>query len=674
MARSDALGLFWQDMPSSRKRGERDLGPLPEIPETGWRPPTEMPNIRHAKWLSIDCETYDPELTKNGPGWARGKGHICGISVAVDGGKWYFPMRHEVQKELNLDAEMVLRWARWAFGGTGVKIGANFLYDIGWLAHEGVTVEGQLYDCQYAEALLNETSKLALDELGWKYLRERKETDILKPWAQGYYLTGEKTWRKDIYRCPVTMVGPYAEQDAVLPQRVLMEQWGQIQQRGLNDLFHMECDLINLLVAMRFQGVTVDVGYASQLYDELGEEQKRQSDIMKHIVGFEVNTNSASDLERAFQNLGLSYGRTEPTEANPEGNPSFTADFLKTVDHDFARAVLAEKSHAKIRGTFLKSYILDSHIPVAGTNNLGKVYCSFNPVSGTEGGTRTGRFSSSNPNLQNIPTRTEIGARIREAFVMDYGHKHVRDYDYSQIEYRMLAHFATGAGAAEVRAKYWSDPNLDYHDMIGELIFLATGIKLKRGYVKNINFGLVYGLGKDALAEALGVAVKEANDITASFHKAVPFARSTMEALTEEVNRSGIVTTILGRQSHFDLWEPAGYGKKGNGFPLPYKAALDKWGTGIMRAYLYRALNYRLQGSAADLMKKAMVRCWKEGVFAVTGVPRLTVHDELFFSEPEGIPDEGWAEMKNIMENCIPGINVPIRADFGVGCNWRVAH
>lgn len=667
MAHAEAVGMFWADLPTSRKRGERELGPMPEIPETGWRPPTEMPNIRHAKWFSLDTEAYDPELDKRGPGWARGVGHICGISVAVDGGKWYFPMRHEVQKELNMDPDMVLRWANWAFGTNVPKIGANLQYDIGWLKQEGVKVEGQLYDCQSAEALLNETSKLNLDALGWKYLREGKTTEVVKEWAKSYYMTNDARWRKDIYRCPVTLVGPYAEQDAELPQKVLFRQWPLLVKDNLIDLFHLECDLIPLLVEMRFKGVTVDLGYTERLYDEFGVRSKRQQDEINRLAGFEVNTNAAESLARAFDKLGLPYKNTAPTEAHPEGMPSFAAEFMKTVDHPFAKGVLQVKGLEKLRGTFLKSYILDSHVN-------GKVYCSFNPVSGTEGGARTGRFSSSNPNLQNIPTRTEEGSMIRRAFVMDEGHLQVRDYDYSQIEYRMLAHFATGAGADEVRAKYWSDPKLDYHDMIGDIIEQVTGLRLKRGYVKNMNFGLVYGLGQAELARQFGVSLKEAENMVRTFHTAVPFAKSTMEHLTEEVNRAGVVKTILGRQSHFDLWEPTDWHSRKGSYPVPYKEALLRYGMKIMRAYLYRALNYRLQGSAADIMKKAMVKCWKDGIFDVTGVPRLTVHDELLFSEPHGVPSDAWDSMKHVMENCIPGIKVPIRADFGVGVNWGEAH
>lgn len=662
MARFDNIGLFWEDLPAEKRGGPRQLGPMPSIPETGWTPPREMPDIRNDPWIALDVETYDPELKLAGAGWARNRGHICGISAATPRGKWYFPMRHEVQREMNLDPDMVLRWARYSFGNNQPKIGANILYDIGWLKHEGVTVAGQLYDCQYAEALIKSTSKLSLETLGNKYLKRGKLTDHLKTWAQTYYMSSESDWRKDIYRCPPSLVGHYAEEDALMPYEILMKQWPILSEAGQIDLFHMECDLINLLVDMRFAGVQVDIPYAEKLREDFIAQRNALQAQARGMVGFDVNVAAADSLERAYKQLGLSYGRTAT------GKPSFTAESLKAEKHPFAGLVRGIRETEKLRGTFIESYLLDSNVN-------GKVHCTFHAVSGLEGGTRTGRLSSSDPNLQNIPTRTEQGGMIRRAFIMDHGHACVRDYDYSQIEYRMLAHFATGAGSDEVRQRYVDDPALDYHDMIGALIKEKTGIELKRSYVKNINFGLVYGLGIVELCRQLGVDLPRGKQLSEAFHNAVPFARTTMDWITDFIQWYGYVETILGRRNHFDLWEPKDYNeRKHMKFPLPYDDALDQWGALIMRAYAYRGTNYKLQGSAAEIMKKGMVDCYKSGVFNETGVPRLTVHDELFFSDPGGVRPEAWAYIKHTMETCIPQVKVPIRFDCGTGSNWKEAH
>lgn len=671
--RIDDLGLFWEDLPQSRKRSERVLGPMPEIPETGWRPPAFFPNIIDAPWIGLDCETWDPELNDYGPGWARGRGHIVGVSISTPQGSWYFPIRHTIQPELNLDPDTVLRWLRYSLSARQPKIGANLMYDIGWLTHEGVTVNGPLYDVQYAEGLIDETARVNLETIGRRYLRRGKLTTVLKEWAQLYYGKSDDRWREDIYRCPVTLVGPYAIEDAKMPYEILMLQWPILVNRGLLELFEMECKLIRLLVRMRFQGITVNVPYAEQYRDELVTRAATLLKQAETIAGTGINVYSAESLSLAFDRLGLPYTRTT------RGNPSFTADFLKAAKHPFAQLISDIRHLEKLRSTFVEGYILNANIN-------GKVFCSFHPMFGAEGGAKTGRFSSSDPNLQNIPTRTEDGKRIRAIFTHDAGHLCCRDGDYSQIEYRMLAHFATGEGADEVRALYNSDPKLDYHDMISGMINQITGfavmvkkgllpgtmfsggVPLIREQIKTLNFALVYGVGKDHLAEMLHVAMAQANELSGVFHKAIPFARATMKAIADEVGQTGICTTILNRQTHFDMWEPAGWGNKGPA--LPYTAALDAYGSNITRAYLYAALNYRLQGSAADVMKKGMIDADEAGIFDETGVPRMTVHDELFFSDAGTAREEAWDELTHIMENTIK-FKVPLRFDLKKGADWR---
>lgn len=665
MALFSDVGLFWQDMPASRKRGERELGPMPEIPETGWRPTSELPNIRDAKWIAFDTETYDPELDDYGPGWARKRGHMVGASLAWSGGKIYLPFRHEVQKEMNLDPDMCIRYLSWALGGTCPKIGANLYYDVGWCREEDIIVNGPLYDVQFAEALLMETSKLALDELGFKYLHRGKTTEVLKEWALSYYRAPVTKWRRDIYRCPPTLVGPYAEDDAEMPYEILMKQWPKLVHHGLMPLFEMECGLINLLVEMRFKGITIDLDHANRLHKLFGDKAAEIQKEIDYEAGMEVNTNAADSLAQAFDKLGLGYGRTAPTANKPEGNPSFTKDFLKAQTHPFGKKIIRLREANKLKSTFIEGYLLNSHVNK-------KVYCTFHPMSTERGGARTGRFASSDPNLQNIPVRSDDGKLIRAAFIMDEGHECIRDFDYSQIEYRMLAHFATGEGSAEIRAAYNRDPDIDFHNMAGELVKNITGIELARSYVKNINFGIIYGVGIDHLAEMLGVPLARAKEIVKQYHTALPFAKQTMKDITTEVNRTGIIKTLMGRMSHFDLWEPDDWNTR-NAVPLPYKDALARYGSNIIRAYTFRATNYKLQGSAADMMKKAMYECYIRGVFNVTGVPRLTVHDELVFSDPGGIPEDAWKEIQHIAETCLP-VKIPIKFEGSKGANWGEAH
>jgi DNA polymerase I-like protein with 3'-5' exonuclease and polymerase domains len=661
MARWDSIGLLWQDIPVVSRGAERTLGPMPPIPETNWKPPSHFPNIIDAPWIALDCETYDPELNEYGPGWARGKGHIVGVSICTPAGAWYFPVKHTIQSELNLDADLVFKWLRYSLAGRQPKIGANLIYDIGWFRQEGINVNGPLYDVQYAEALLDETARLSLELLGWKYLRRGKTTDLLKEWIQAYYGTSDKKWRADIWRSPPSLAGHYAEDDARMPYQILMQQWPLLVSRGLIDLFEMECKLMRLLIDMRFEGVQIDLNYAERLREDLERRGKEELAKVEHLAGGSVNVNSGEQLSRVFDKLGLYYPRTAPTERAPTGNPSFTAEVLKATKHPIAGLILKTKEIEKIRSTFVQGYMLDSHVN-------GKIYCSFHPLMGESGGAKTGRFSSSDPNLQNIPVRTAEGKAIRLAFVCDDGHEKIRAYDYSQIEYRMLAHFAVGDGSEELRARYWNDPKTDFHNFCGDLIKTHTAIELARSYIKNINFGLTYGMGLEHLAESLGVSIAEAQNLLNSYHSALPFAKKTMEKIGEDVQRDGVCYTILNRQTHFDLWEPRDWKRRST--PLPYGAAVQEYGLDIIRAYAYRALNYKLQGSAADVMKSAMVKCYEDGIFAATGVPRMTVHDELVFSDPGSVPHDAWREMQHAMETCIPGVRVPLKAEAAEGPTW----
>lgn len=652
MSRFDAIGLFWEDHPASRKRGERVLGPMPAIPDTGWKPPTTLPDLRRAPVMSFDVETFDPELTTSGPGWARDKGHLVGFSVATPDIKIYVPIRHEVQPEMNLDPAMGLRWMKAMMETDCPKVGANLIYDVGWLRQEGINVKGELHDVQFAEALIDENSKVNLEALGQKYCGIGKEVDLLKEWCTSYYGTGEKNWRKDIYRAPVSLVGAYGEMDAALPLMVIKEQFPILVNEGLLDLFKMENKLIRVLLDMRFAGVSVDIPYAEQLRDTFVAEAKEVQDRINKMAGFSVNVNASDSLAKAFRSLGLDFPRTA------KGAPSFVKEFLENHDHEFARAVTELRGIEKLRGTFVEGYLLNSHVN-------GKVYGQFHPLSGIDGGAKTGRFSSSNPNLQNIPTRTEAGKKIRRAFIPDLGHKQWRKYDYSQIEYRFLAHFAVGQGSDDIRAKYTNDPKTDYHQAVRDLIYSLTSIHLERGHTKNINFGLVYGMGLDTLAKDLNLATDAAKKLLVAYHNGVPFVKETMKQVMDSANELGYNLTILGRRTRFNLWEPDGWGARG--LPLPYEQAIQRYGA-VKRAYLYKALNYKLQGSAADMMKAAMVRCYEDGIFDATGIPRLTVHDELDFSDPGG-RDDAFKEMRHIMQNTIT-LRVPVICDCEIGPNW----
>lgn len=658
--RDDAIGMFWQDIPHAGK-AERRARVMPPIPETGWRPPGSYPNLSCARVLSVDVETYDPELEEHGPGWARGKGHIAGFSVGADNdGRWYFPIRHTVEPEMNMDSVHTLAWLRDAMSNPNQpKVGANLLYDFGWLAHEGVDLKGELVDVQFAEALLDERAKVALEILSQKYLGEGKTAEVLQTWILDYYGGSKDKWRANIYRSPPRLAGPYGEGDADLPLRLAVKMYPLLERENLLDVFRMECGLIPLLVKMRMAGVSVDLAKAEMVSDDLKRRAKEEHAKLDHLAKMKVEINAADSVAKAFDKFGLKYGRTAPTKAKPKGSPSFTKAFLATVEHPLVDHILEIRRLEKLRGTFIKGYILEGHVD-------GKLYCSFHPLRSDQGGARSGRFSSSDPNLQNIPIRDpELGTLIRSMFIPDAGHRGWLKYDYSQIEFRFLVHYAVGPGSDEARQRYIAEPSTDYHNMVQIMVQDLTKRAWDRRPIKNLNFGKVYGMGDAKAAASTGLKGKALEEFLKAYDAGIPFAKKTMQWAMDHAAQTGTITTILGRKSRFDLWEPAEWGTEEPALPLDL--AIRAYGR-IRRAYLHKALNRLLQGSAADMMKMAMYRCWKDGVFDRIGVPRLTVHDELDFSDPGGV-DDGFVEMRRILENAIK-LRIPVIADVESGPDW----
>ncbi|AUR88731.1 hypothetical protein NVP2117O_53 [Vibrio phage 2.117.O._10N.261.45.E9] len=670
MSRFDSIGMFWEDLPSTKKGGRVER-PMPAIPEhANWKAPTSFPNLENAAMIAIDLETYDPDLEKAGPGWARGVGHIIGVAIgawspSMGYGKWYFPIRHETEPETNWDPKTVLDWCRKVLSNPKQpKIGANLSYDVGWFKEEGVEVEGALYDVQFAEALLDEAAPVALEELAQKYLGMGKESTEMYKWLakwKGGNPTGKQ--RKWLYLTPPRLAGPYAESDVDLPMRLIQVMWPLMDQQNLLKVFEMECKLIRLMIKMRMQGVSTDITGAEKLRETLLGKADDIRGEMKRLVGFNVNVNAGDSLAKAFRELGLSYNLTA------KGKPSFTKQFLEGMNHPFTNLINELRKVEKLRGTFVESYILDSHID-------GKVYGQFHQLRGDGGGTRSGRFSSSTPNLQNIPSRDEeLAPLVRGLFIPDYDHKDWLKIDYDQVEYRFLAHYAIGGGADDLRRILNADPNTDYHNIVLEMVAPVAGwdISTKEGLkhwrkpIKNINFGLIYGMGVDTLSEGLGMAVKEGRALSQTYHKAAPYVQATMDQAMEEAQATGLVSTILGRRSRFDRWEPKKWGR--NNIPLTLEKAILTYGGNIQRAMTHKALNRKLQGGAADYMKMAMLRCEEEGVFNEIGVPRLTVHDELNFSRRDDGDKEAWREMQHIMQNAIE-MRVPITASPEVGPDW----
>jgi len=657
------MSLLWPDSPNAPGKRERQrFNPRPPVPKTGWKLVNEFPSLRSAKAICFDVETKDPEIEEFGPGWARGRGHIIGVAIATDDGfKRYYPMRHEGGP--NCDPQHVLGWLNEELSRPHqCKVGHNIIYDLGWLAHEGVNIRGDIHDTWSAEKILRHSADATLEECGQRYLKEGKESSELYDWAWSYWGRGSatpKTSRKlamsNLYRVPPELVGFYAESDVEVPLRILPEQMEQLERKKLWGVYRLECDMLPLLVQMRLAGVSVNVDAAEQAKVFITKEINQLQVKIDEIAGCPTNTGSPIEMGRVFDRLHITYPLTEKTQ-----QPQLKAEFLKTLEHPIGQLVVEIEELKKMRSSFVENAILQSNVN-------GKIYCQIKPLTAV-----TGRMSASDPNTQQIPSRTELGKKVREIFIPDEGHDHLRKSDYSSVESRILGHYAVGTGARELRKEYKQNPLTDYHNFTRDLIKATVGLELNRKHVKNCNFAGIYGASEDKLRRMMGLSKEEATIFFEAYHGGLPYIRETMDAASRYAEEHGYTETILGRRAVFDRWEPK-HTPRGAPRPvaLKFNAAVKLYGPNIKRAYLHKALNYIIQGSAADLMKSAMVKCWKDGIFDVIGVPRLVVHDELVYSVREYTDEfeKAYSEMVHVMETAVK-FRVPIRVESEWGPSW----
>jgi DNA polymerase-1 len=408
---------------------------------------------------------------------------------------------------------------------------------------------------------------------------------------------------------------------------------------------------------MRHRGVRVDVAYARLLDDELTAGMAELDKRLEAIAGRKIDVNLPTDLQRLFDAAGVSYPRTEKTN-----KPSFAKDFLNHVNHPAALLIVERRKLEKYRNTFIRGYVLDLNVN-------GRLHALFHPLKTDENGTVSGRFSSSLPNLQNIPARDPVwGPKLRALFLPEEGELWGR-HDWSQIEYRFLAHYARGPSGDVVRQRYREDPTTDFHNMTQALIRDVTGVTLDRKPVKNINFGLCYGMGKTKLTNDLGLDEQAGEELFKAYHVGVPFVKATYDAAQKQASVRGHIFTILNRRARFPLFEPV-YGDRENIVALPEAEASAKYNGRIRRAFTHKALNRLLQGSAADLMKVAMREIDRQGIETALGPALLTCHDETGQSVPQTADGrEAFDATRRIMQECLK-LRVPVIADQSSGLNW----
>lgn len=645
--RKDSVGMFWEDSHVPTRRGAV-RAPLtrPAVPDTGWEMPEDFPDLSNAKTIAIDIESYDPDI-KNGPGFFRKKGHVVGVAIAADDDFCaYYPIRHEQSQ--NFDADTVFRWLRKQLAGPQLKVGHNLLYDLEGLASEGVLVNGPLWDTMYAEALLNEHKmSYSLETTAKDTLNEGKTDSLLYKWLSRAYggTDSRKAQAGNIYRAPVELVGPYAEGDVDLPLRLYVEQKKKIAAEGMQNVMELECSAINMLLRMRQQGVRVNVAQAEAVEQRLIKKTRE----LEQRYG-KIDIWAAESLSRLFDKNGVTYTRTA------KGAPSFTTNWFEHNPHPLCKAILEWRKIDKFLNTFIRGYIINSHVD-------GIIRGQFHPLRSDDGGTVSGRFSSSCPNLQNIPSRDEeYGPLIRSMFIPEDDHDWLCA-DYSQIEPRLLLQYAHGNVANSMRDAYRTNKNTDFYTLVMSICDVSRRVS------KTLSLGMMYGMGQKKLASQLGLTLEQAQPMFEKYHKNLPFVRDTQQSVQQAAMNRGWIRTIGGRRARFPFFEPTQWSE--TAMPLPYDQAVEKWGN-VRRAHGHKALNRLIQGSAADVFKTAVNKCFVAGLF--DSVPlHLMVHDEIDASVPrtkEGA--EALAEIIHIMETAVP-LKLPLSVEYKLANNWGEA-
>jgi len=606
-------------------------------PETEWVIPEELKNLKGAKEIAIDLETNDPHLIELGSGNVTGKGHIAGIAVAVEGWSGYFPIHHE--QGGNMDKKLVLEWLQEICNQEYTTfIFHNAMYDVCWLRNAGINIKGKIVDTMIAASLIDENRlSYQLNVLAKHYVGLGKDEKVLYNAAKEYGVDP----KKDLWRLPPMFVGQYAERDAEVTLKLWQRLHRELHDQELIDIFRLETQLFPCLIEMRFKGVRVDLEKAHKIKKNLMEREQKILNKIKELTGLEVEIMAARSIAKAFDKLKLPYDRTAKSN-----EPSFTKNFLQNHPHELAQSIADAREINKAHTTFIDSITKHAH--------NGRIHADINQIRSDQGGTVTGRFSMSNPNLQQIPARhPELGPLIRSIFIPEKNCKW-GSFDYSQQEPRILVHYAklqNLPGVHEIADAYKAG-DADFHKVVADM----AGIKRKQA--KTINLGLMYGMGKNKLMAELGLMKESAEKLIRQYHSRAPFVKQLMDNVSRKANDRGKIRTLLGRACHFDLWQPVQFGVFK---PLPLEEARKNYDEPLKRAFTYKALNKLIQGSAADMTKKSMVALYKKGI-----IPHIQIHDEVDISVES---DKKAEQIVQIMEEAVV-LQIPNKVDYESGANW----
>ena len=640
--------------------------------------------------VAIDIETYDPNLKTKGLGAIRGDGFITGVAVATGKDTVYFSLKHSDDNKS--EEELKEFWdqlnTKLLQNPDIVKVFHNAIYDVCWLrATTGKMLQGRLVDTMIAASVIDETRfKYSLDSLSKDYLNEAKykydlQEKVLE-WSKGMI----KDPMSNMHRIPGALAKDYAKQDVDLTLKlwnlfdkkldeVLYTKThddGKVEEKTCRKIFELETKLFRCLVDMKFKGVRIDVPKIKKFGAHLTKRKTQILQAIENQTGIKIDIWAASSIKNLLDQQKITDYKKTPKS----GMPQLPKDYLKTHKNKCLRMIAKAREYDKAINTFITGLLSYVH--------EGRIHADVNQIRSDQGGTVTGRFSMSNPNLQQIPSKGYIGKKMREMFLPEEGMKW-GSFDYSQQEPRIVVHYAVKLGLPKTEdlEQEFNKNDADFHQIVADMA------KISRTQAKTINLGLFYGMGKLKLQAELGLDRDKAKKLFDEYHNKVPFVRDLSQGLIEFAKENKLLFTLYDRFCRFNKWETLDreWDSTRNRYKevklyteeearQAFKAEMlekykenkidpdymNNFENHYTPAFTYKALNRLIQGSAADMTKKAMVDLYEKGV-----IPHIQIHDELCVS----VENEGQADtIVKTMETAIPDFKIKNKVDYESGPNW----
>ncbi len=585
--------------------------------------------LQGANQIAFDTETTSTDAMR---------AELVGISLAVQAGEgYYIPLGHSpaVAGKSQLDLEETLTTLAKPLTDPGIpKVGHNVKYDYIVLARYGLSITPLAFDTMIAEWLCDPGSRnLGLKSLAWVRLGIEM-TEIQE-------LIGSGKNQRSMADVPIEEAAPYAVADAEICLRLIPELQLELEEKNQLEMFvNLEMPLVPILAEMEMVGIALDTAFLKELSEEMHARIGQIAEQIYEMVGHEFNINSTQQLSKVlFDELGLDP--PDRTRKTASGHYSTAASVLDELQdkHPMIDLIREYREIAKLKSTYADA--LPDQVNAA----TGRVHTSYNQT-----GSVTGRLASSDPNLQNIPIRTELGRRIRQAFIPFPGNL-LLGVDYSQIELRIVAHIAEDKAMIEAflndedihQATASAIYRVDLEDVTGDM----------RRHAKAVNFGLIYGMSPFGLSRSTDLTLAEAEDFVDAYFTQYPGVKGYLEKIRGQASAQGYVATLLGRRRYFPQ--------------LLKDASVSE----VVRSRAMReAINAPIQGTAADIMKIAMLKLPKqlaEGGYRARML--LQVHDELVFDCPENELEAVAGIVRETMQSAFELV-VPLKTDAKAGPNW----